>query len=89
MSRVRKEQEKKYHGAYIGLPKVVLLVKNLPANAGNSGNWSWIPGSGGSPGARSGDLLQYSCLENFMGRGAQSQTWLSASYAYIICQILK
>ena len=90
MSRVRKEQEKNImdqcsHWA----SHVVLLVKSMPANAGNSGNWNSIPESEGSSGAGSGDLFQYSCLENFMGRRVQSQTWLSASYAYIICQILK
>ena len=29
-----------------------------------------IPGSGRSPGERNGNLLQYSCLENFVDRGA-------------------
>ena len=29
-----------------------------------------IPGSRGSPGGGNGNLLQYSCLENHMGRGA-------------------
>ena len=29
-----------------------------------------IPGLGRSPGGEHGDLLQYSCLENSMGRGA-------------------
>ena len=43
------------------------MVKNLPANAGDADS---IPGSGGSPGERNGDPLQYSCLENPMDRGA-------------------
>ena len=43
------------------------VVKNLPANAGDS---SLIPGSGGSPGEGNGSSLQYSCLENPMDRGA-------------------
>ena len=42
-------------------------VKNLPANAGDAG---LIPGSGRSPGEENGSLLQYSCLENPMDRGA-------------------
>ena len=42
-------------------------VKNLPANAGDTGS---IPGSGGSPGEGNGNPLQYSCLENPMDRGA-------------------
>ena len=29
-----------------------------------------IPGSGRSPGVGNGNQLQYSCLENFMDRGA-------------------
>ena len=43
------------------------MVKNLPANAGNVGS---IPGLGRSPGEGTGNLLQYSCLENPMDRGA-------------------
>ena len=37
------------------------MVKNSPANAGNSGS---IPGSGRSPGEGNGNQFQYSCLEN-------------------------
>ena len=43
------------------------MVKNRPANAGDSG---LIPESGRSPGEGNGYPLQYSCLENSMGRGA-------------------
>ena len=43
------------------------MAKNLPANAGNEGS---VPGSGRSPGERSGNALQYSGLENPMNRGA-------------------
>ena len=42
------------------------VVKNPPANAGDAG---LIPGSGRSPGEGNGNPLQYSCLENPMGRG--------------------
>ena len=42
------------------------VVKNLPANAGDSGNVGLIPGSGGSPREGNGTPLQYSCLENPM-----------------------
>ena len=42
-------------------------VKNLPANAVDSG---LIPGLGRSPGDGSGNPLQYSCLENPMDRDA-------------------
>ena len=39
------------------------MVKNPPANAGNTRDTVSIPGSGRSPGERNGSLLQYSCLE--------------------------
>ena len=44
-----------------------LVVKNLPAHAGDAGS---IPGLGRSPGEGNGNPLQYSCLENPMDRGA-------------------
>ena len=47
------------------------MVKNLPANAGDSGS---IPESGRSPGVRNGNPLKYSCLENSMDRGAWQAT---------------
>ena len=43
------------------------VVKNLPANAGDTG---LIPGLGGSPGEGNGYALQYSCLQNPIDRGA-------------------
>ena len=42
-------------------------VKNLPANAGDTGSISPL---GRSPGEGNGYPLQYSCLENSMDRGA-------------------
>ena len=45
-------------------------VKNLPANAGDTGDAVLIPGWGRSPGAGTGQPLQYSCLGNPMDRGA-------------------
>ena len=50
--------------------QVALEVKNLPANAGDSGDTGSIPGWGRSPGGGRGNSLQYSCLENPMDRGA-------------------
>ena len=49
---------------------MALVVKNPPANAGFIRDDSRIPGSGRSPGGGNGNPLQYSCLENFMDRGA-------------------
>ena len=45
------------------------VVKNLPANAGDTGDGGSILGSGRSPGEGNGNPLQYSCLENPMDRG--------------------
>ena len=49
-------------------------VKNLTANAGNSGDAGSIPGLGRSPGGGNGNPLQYSCLENSIDRGAWQAT---------------
>ena len=50
--------------------QVVLVVKNLPANAGDVRDSGLIPGSGSSSGEGNGNPLQYACLENPMDRGA-------------------
>ena len=47
------------------------MIKNLPANAGDTGS---LPGLGRSPGVGNRKLLQYSCLENLMDRGAWQAT---------------
>ena len=47
------------------------MVKNLTANAGDSGS---VPRSGRSPGKCNSNPLQYSCLENSMDRGAWRAT---------------
>ena len=69
-------------GPYLGAS----VVKIPPANARNPGDASLTPGLGQSPGVGNGNPLQYSCLENFMDRGAwpavvhgvaKSQTQLS------------
>ena len=49
---------------------MALVLKNLPANAGDTGDTDSIPGSGKSPGGGHGNPLQYSCLENPVDRGA-------------------
>ena len=49
--------------------QVALVVKNLPANAGNKRDAGLIPGLGRSLGEGNGTPLQYSCLENPMDRG--------------------
>ena len=71
---------------------LVLVIKNLPAIAGDIRDTGLIPGLGRSPGRWHGNPLQYSCLENPMDRGAwqvtvhrgaKSQTWLKWLYACI------
>ena len=66
--------------------QVAIVVKNPPANAGDSREAGSIPGLGRSPGVGNGNPLQYSCLENSTDRGAwwdmvhglvKSQAWLS------------
>ena len=47
-----------------GASQVALVVKNLPANAGDSGEWGSTLELGRSPGVGHGNPLQYSCLEN-------------------------
>ena len=48
--------------------KMVLVVKNLPANVRDIRYVGSIPGSGRSSGGGHGNSLQYSCLENPMDR---------------------
>ena len=49
--------------------QVALVVKNLPANAGDARDKGLISRWERSPGVGNGNLLQYSCLENSMDRG--------------------
>ena len=68
---------------------VAQLVKNLPTvqeSTYNAGDPDTIPGLGGYPGEGNGYPLPYSCLENYMNKGAwwatvdgvsKSQTQLS------------
>ena len=51
-----------------------LVVKKLPANAGDIRDTGSVPGSGRSPGGGHGNPLQFSCLENPIDRG----TWQAA-----------
>ena len=76
--------------------QVALVVKNLPANAGDIRDAGSIPGLGSSPGEGNGNPLQYSCQENPMDRGAwwatvhgvaKSLTQLKrlSTHSYAIC----
>ena len=76
----------------MGFPGGV-VVKNLPANAGDPGDSGSTPGSGRSPRGGNGNPLQYSLLENSKDRAgwwatvhwvAQSQIRLSAHTCSLI-----
>ena len=45
---------------------MVLVVKNLPDNAGDGRDVGLIPGSGRFPGEGNDNPLLYACLENHM-----------------------
>ena len=82
--------------------QVALVVKNLPADAGDTADPGLTPGSVRSPGVGNSNPLQYSCLGNSMDRGSwwatvhgasESQTLLSnRAYntykEFAICQTL-
>ena len=54
------------------------MVKNMPANAGDTRDVGWIPALGRSPGEGNGNPSQYSCLENSTPEepgGLQSRGW--------------
>ena len=50
------------------------VIKDPPANAGDSGNAGSMLGSGISLGGGNGYSLEYSCLENSIDRGAWQAT---------------
>ena len=58
------------------------MVKNQPANAGNTKDLGLIPGLGKSPGGGNGNPLQYSCLVNTVDRGA----WWAIVHRFIKSQ---
>ena len=78
----------------MGLIQVVLVVKNLPATAGDWRDMGLIAVLGRSPGGGHGDPLQYSCLENPVDREAwqamahrvtKSWRWLKQLSAHACC----
>ena len=56
---------------------MVLVVKNPPANTGDTGDLGSIPGLERSPGGGNGNPLQYSCLEDPTDRG---EAWRATVY---------
>ena len=63
-----------YLHMFMGFPGAS-VVKNLPVNAGDTGDAGLIPGLGRCLGGGHGNPLQYSCLENPMDRGAWKATY--------------
>ena len=54
----------------MGASQVALVVKNPPANAGDTRGAGSIPGSGKFPGKGHGNSPQYSYLENSTEKGS-------------------
>ena len=61
-----------------GASKVVLVVKNPPANAGDVRDMGLIAGLETSPGGGHGNPLQCSCLENPI----DTRAWQAAVHAW-------
>ena len=59
--------------------QVAIVVRNLPANAGDTRDLGSISGLGQSPGGGYGNPLQHSCLENPMERGGWQATVLGVA----------
>ena len=54
----------------LSMSQMMLVVKNLPVNAGEARDTGLIPGLGRSSGGGHGNPLLYSCLENPVDREA-------------------
>ena len=61
-------------------------VKNLPDNAGNSGDTGSIPGSERSPGEGNGKLLQYFCLKKipWTEKTGGHENWFTGSQSQML-----
>ena len=54
------------------------MIKDSPTNAGHARDSGLIPQLERCPGAGNGNLLQYSCLENSMGR----EVWWARAHGF-------
>ena len=52
------------------------MVKNLPANTGDTKDLGLIPRCGRSPGGANGNPFQYFCLESTTDRGARQAKFM-------------
>ena len=59
--------------------QVALVIKNLPANAGDIGDEDLIPGLERPLGGGHGNPLQYSCLQNPMSYGCKEPNTTEAT----------
>ena len=59
---------------YVGGLPGGLVVNDLPANAGDTGEAGSIPGSGRARGGGNGNPLRYSYLGNTLDRGVRQTT---------------
>ena len=75
----------RYNWFYYGASQVVLVVKNLLAEAGDKKDPGSILGLGSSPGEGHDNLLQYSCVENTMDRDAWQATVHGVSESDMEC----
>ena len=64
---LRRTSPRDYFRITKALVAQMVMVKNLPANAEDTGS---IPGLGRPPGEGNGNPCQYSCLGNFLEKGA-------------------
>ena len=71
LSRIFSNTTVQKHQIFGAASRVVLLVKDPPANAGDIRDAVSVPGLGRSPGEGNDNPLQYSCLGNPMDR----ETW--------------
>ena len=68
LSRIFSNTTFQKHQFFSAASQLVLVVKDLPANAGDIRDAVSIPGLGRSPGEGTDNPLQYSCLGNPMDR---------------------
>ena len=60
------------------------MVKNPPADAGDTGDAGLTPGLGKTPGGGNGNPLQDSCLENCMDREAWRTTVHGVTKSWVV-----
>ena len=93
LSNIENHWYSQLHPPLYRASEVALVVKNPAANAGDERDAGSNPGLGRSPGEGNGNLLQYSCLENLVDRGAWQamglqrvgQDWSEWAHMHIHC----